>query len=381
MKTPDDAMTLTEHLGELRVRIIRSALAVMLVAIIIIAFYDPVLDFLLAALRSTCASSKATEFCGFDAEQRATRRCSSSIPLEGLSTRLRVATYGGLILAMPVILWQVWRFIVPALHAKEKRYAIPFILSSVAAVPARRRSSPTSRSSKALEFLISWAGTDVGQRSRSASTSASSTLMVAAFGIGFQFPVLLVFLQLVGVVTPQQLLKGWRYAIVGIVVVAAVITPSGDPISLRRARRADDVLLLHRRSCIGLARSSVADAAAARPPSLRRLRRRGASAIRPRPTIVAGYPFPLDRFQLEAHRRPRRRAPRRRRRADRQRQDGRRRVRHRGDPPDGPAGVLHGADQGAVEPEVPRPRRALRRRRGRPADRRQRDQRRRARSW
>ena len=57
-------------------------------------------------------------------------------------------------------------------------------------------------------------------------------LMVAAFGVGFEFPVLLVFLQLVGVLTPQQLLECWRYAIVGIVVVAAVITPSGDPISL-----------------------------------------------------------------------------------------------------------------------------------------------------
>jgi sec-independent protein translocase protein TatC len=57
-------------------------------------------------------------------------------------------------------------------------------------------------------------------------------LMIAAFGVGLQFPVLLVFLQLVGIVTPQQLISQWRYAIIGIVVVAAVITPSGDPISL-----------------------------------------------------------------------------------------------------------------------------------------------------
>ena len=57
-------------------------------------------------------------------------------------------------------------------------------------------------------------------------------LMVAAFGVGFQFPVLLVSFQLVGILTPQQLLGAWRYAIVGIVVMAAVITPSGDPISL-----------------------------------------------------------------------------------------------------------------------------------------------------
>ena len=57
-------------------------------------------------------------------------------------------------------------------------------------------------------------------------------LMVAAFGVGFQFPVLLVSFQFVGILTPQQLLGAWRYAIVGIVVMAAVITPSGDPISL-----------------------------------------------------------------------------------------------------------------------------------------------------
>jgi sec-independent protein translocase protein TatC len=56
--------------------------------------------------------------------------------------------------------------------------------------------------------------------------------MVAAFGIGFLFPVLLVFLQLVGVVSPQQLLKQWRVAVMAVFVVAAVITPSGDPVSL-----------------------------------------------------------------------------------------------------------------------------------------------------
>ena len=69
------------------------------------------------------------------------------------------------------------------------------------------------------------------------------TLMAFAFGVGFQFPVLLVFLQLVGVLTPQQLLGAWRYAIVGIVVLAAVITPSGDPISL--AALAGPMLVLY----------------------------------------------------------------------------------------------------------------------------------------
>ena len=69
-------------------------------------------------------------------------------PLEGLTTRLRVGTYGGLLVAMPVILWQIWRFVVPALHSKEKRYAIPFILSVAACSSRSAASSPTSPSSR-----------------------------------------------------------------------------------------------------------------------------------------------------------------------------------------------------------------------------------------
>ena len=119
MKTPDDVMTLTEHLGELRVRIIRAALAVTIGAIIIIAFYDQVLDFLTQPYLDLC-TRKGDDFCGFDASA-GEAPLNFFDPVEGLATRLRIGTYGGLILAMPVVLWQVWRFIVPALHKKEKR--------------------------------------------------------------------------------------------------------------------------------------------------------------------------------------------------------------------------------------------------------------------
>jgi sec-independent protein translocase protein TatC len=217
-----DAMTLTEHLAELRVRIIRSALAVVLGAVLILAFYDQVLGVLLEPYVRLC-------------ERRGPEFCSPDViildPIEGFSTRLRIATYGGIILSMPVLLWQIWRFIVPALHAKEKKYAIPFIVSSVVlfllgAVLAYFTVE------RALEFLISWAGEDVGQMFQVSRYIRLVGVMMAAFGVGFLLPLLLVFLQLVGAVTPQTLLGAWRYAIVGIVVLAAFITPSGDPISL-----------------------------------------------------------------------------------------------------------------------------------------------------
>ncbi len=215
-------MTLTEHLGELRVRIIRSALAVAVGMVLIVAFYDQVLEFLKQPYVDLC-NSKPADFC--DPE------LNTFSPTEGLATRLRVGMYGGIVLAMPVLLWQVWRFVVPALNPKEKRYAIPFILSSLVLFVAGGTLAYVTVD-RALDFLISWSGEDVNQIFSVSSYVNLIGLMIAAFGAGFLLPVLLVFLQLVGVVTPRRLMASWRMAIVGITVLAAVITPSGDPITL-----------------------------------------------------------------------------------------------------------------------------------------------------
>ena len=218
--SPDDRMTLTEHLSELRSRIIRSLLAVVVGIIVFLTFYDQVLDFLRRPYERLCDRKPGLvcqlQFIG---------------PLEGFTTRLSICTYGGIVLALPVIMWQIWRFIVPALHKKEKRYAIPFILCSVAlfilgAAVAYWTLTP------ALDFLISWSGTGVKANFQVSKYVSLVGLMIAVFGITFEFPVLLVFLQMVGVVTPQTLLKQWRYSTVIIFVIAAVITPSGDPYSM-----------------------------------------------------------------------------------------------------------------------------------------------------
>ena len=215
-------MTLRDHLVELRVRIVRSMLAVVVGFIVIIAFYEQVLRFLLKPFRTLCAS-KPLGFCNANVYALS--------PLEGFSTRISISMYGGLALAFPVVLWQIWRFVVPALHAKEKRYAIPFIMSTIALF-ALGGAIAYWTLDKALEFLISWGGPEVKANYQVGQYISLVGLMVFAFGIGLEFPVLLVFLQLVGVLTPQTLLKGWRYAILIIFVIAAVITPSGDPISM-----------------------------------------------------------------------------------------------------------------------------------------------------
>jgi sec-independent protein translocase protein TatC len=220
VETPDDRMTLTQHLAELRTRIIRSLLAVILGIIVLLASYDQVLNWMRQPYNDLCA-------------QRPELTCDLQFlgPLEGFTTRLTICTYGGIILALPVIMWQIWRFVVPALHAKEKKYAIPFILSSVGlfllgGAVAYWTLTP------ALDFLISWAGQDVKANFQVSKYVSLFGLMIAAFGITFLFPVLLVFLQLVQVLTPQTLTKQWRIATVIIFIIAAVITPSGDPYSM-----------------------------------------------------------------------------------------------------------------------------------------------------
>lgn len=221
-KTTDNVMPLMEHLRELRMRIVRSLLAVAVGTIVLLAIYDPVKNFLTKPYRELC-------------RQRPDFNCDGSLfslgPLDGFSARMRVCAYGGLVLALPVVLWQIWRFIVPALSKKEKHYAGPFIASSITLFIVGCSLAYWTLD-KALEFLIAWSGTEVTQAYQVTKYISLVVLMMLAFGIGFLSPVLLVFLQLAGAVRPRTLIKQWRFAIMGIFIAAAVITPSGDPISM-----------------------------------------------------------------------------------------------------------------------------------------------------
>lgn len=218
----DGSMSIMDHLRELRQRVIRSLLAVACGTIVMLAFYDPVKNWLTLPYRNLCNSRP--EF-----------KCDGSLfalgPLDGFTARLRVCAYGGLVLALPVVLWQIWRFIVPALNKKEKQYAVPFIASSIVLFAAGCSIAYWTLD-KALEFLINWSGSDITEAYRITDYIMLVVMMMLAFGVGFLSPVLLVFLQLVGAVQPKTLIKQWRFAIMAIFVLAAVITPSGDPISL-----------------------------------------------------------------------------------------------------------------------------------------------------
>jgi sec-independent protein translocase protein TatC len=213
--TEGSHMTVWEHIAELRRRLMICIGAVMVGAVIAYLAWPLLLDFITAPF---CRTAGECQLYATD-------------PLAPFTTRLQVAIYGGVILAMPVLLWQVWLFVTPGLHSKERRYAIPFVLSALTLFAFGAAIAYVTLA-PALDFLFAVAGPSVDQIPTVDKYLSLTMWMMLAFGIGFEFPVLLIALQLVGVLTPRQLASSRRWAMIVIVVVAAVITPSGDPISL-----------------------------------------------------------------------------------------------------------------------------------------------------
>jgi sec-independent protein translocase protein TatC len=217
--TDDGRMTLVEHLTELRRRIIICFVAIMVAAIVAFIFSDHIIHFLVGPYKDIKRPA------GVPSTLIATD------PLAPFLVRLKVATYGGVVLALPVWLWQLWRFVTPGLHKHEKRYAIPFILTSIVLFLAGGFVAWVTLP-KALGFLSSIGGSDITPFFTADKYLALVSLMFVAFGLSFEFPVLLVFLLLVGVLKTGTLSRGRRWAAVGITTFAAVITPSQDPYSL-----------------------------------------------------------------------------------------------------------------------------------------------------
>ena len=214
-------MTLVEHLTELRDRLVKSLLAVAIGGIAGFVFYPQIFDALIEP------------YCDIEQVTRVTGECALYIrdPLGGFKLRFMIAGYAGLFLASPVVLCQIWRFVTPGLYENEKRYAVPFVLSSVVLFLTGAGLAFWTVP-KAFEFLFSIGGDQLTPFLEPNAYLSFITFMMLAFGLGFEFPVLLVFLQLVGVLSSRRLRSWRRYAVVIIVVLVAVITPSGDPYSL-----------------------------------------------------------------------------------------------------------------------------------------------------
>ena len=171
---PDGRMTVFEHLGELRRRLMISIVAVVVAGTLVFIFAPEIISWLITFYNNAVPRGHGQKFI-------------FTGPLDAFATRLKIATYGGIVLALPVWLFQLWRFITPGLNPKEKQYAIPFIIASIilfaiGAVVALLTLQP------ALQFLLNIGGADLRPLLTADKYLSLVSLMIVAFGVVVRVP-------------------------------------------------------------------------------------------------------------------------------------------------------------------------------------------------
>ncbi len=225
-RNDEGRMTLVEHLTELRRRLIICVIAVVVAATVMFFLYPRIIHFLAGPYEKVTRGQAA---CG----GTKTHGCKLIVTgvLDPFLIRLKIAGYGGLALAVPVVFWEIWRFVTPALRKNERRYAVGFLLSGILLFVLGGVVAWFTVD-KALEFLLGVGGHSLQPFIAADKYITLVMLMMAAFGVAFEFPILIMFLLLARVVNTRQLRHARRWVAIGVTVFAAVITPSQDPFSL-----------------------------------------------------------------------------------------------------------------------------------------------------
>jgi len=216
MTTPKDqseslekaAMPFLEHLEELRKRLLRSALAIVICAILAFYFSDEIMWFIIQPL--------------------------NGVPLNNMQVAgsfyayMKVSLIAGLVASLPIVFYQMWSFIAPGLYRREKVTILPLVIISTALFLVGAAFCYYLALPMALQFLLGFADELIKNYITVDSYISFIGFLMLAFGLSFQLPILAYFLGRFGLITSGFLAKGRRYAIVIILAVAAVITPTPD---------------------------------------------------------------------------------------------------------------------------------------------------------
>jgi sec-independent protein translocase protein TatC len=215
-------MTLIEHLGELRVRLTRAALALVLGTAVGWVVFPHVLDLLLTPY---CATPQAYRDADGNCALVALRA------LEPFSVKIKTSLLVGLFVGGPVIFYQLWRFITPGLTRTERRYALPFVVLSQVMFGLGIAFAYVVLP-QGLRILLGFGGDQIDVVLSAQEYLSFYLTTSIAFGLVFEIPLVLTFLALVGILNSSQLRRFRPYAIVLNVVVAALVTPTTDAVTL-----------------------------------------------------------------------------------------------------------------------------------------------------
>ena len=207
-----DKMPFLEHLGELRTRIMWSLAAVIVGLGIALTFTDRLMKLVRRPFDQAMPGQKLV----------------FTSPTEAFWVYMKVALIAGVVIAMPMILYQIWAFIAPGLYSHEKRYAVPFVLVGSLFFIAGGLFAQLLVIPYAMRFLLSFPGQDLVPMITINSYVDFVLKFTLAFGAVFELPVIITLAARMGIVTPRMLSKNRKYAILINFIIAAVLTPTPD---------------------------------------------------------------------------------------------------------------------------------------------------------
>lgn len=216
----DDAggkMSFLEHLDELRRRILYAVVAVFLGFVVSFVFIDDIFDFIMRPLQQLLPPGGTLVYTD---------------PTEAFLLYIKIALIGGLILASPAVMAQVWLFVAPGLYSHEKKWAIPFVVMSSFFFVAGAAFSHYVVFPLTWRFFVSFTNDILTFMPRIEPAFSIYLRLLLAFGLVFQMPTLVLFLARMGVISARFLIRNFKYAVLIMVVLSAVITPDGGGVSL-----------------------------------------------------------------------------------------------------------------------------------------------------
>ncbi len=206
-------MTLIDHLKELRNRVIVSAIAIVLGIVVCAVFWVQILDFLLEP------APPDTQVYVFS-------------PLDSINVLFKIALYGGVVLASPILLYELLSFVIPGLTPREKKLLIPALVGATVFLLGGMAFAYWILLPASLDFLFNLGEGNIESLPSATAYISFVTRIIFWMGVAFEIPIILAIMARFGMVRAKQLLKFWRYAIIVIAVLAAIITPTPDPLNM-----------------------------------------------------------------------------------------------------------------------------------------------------
>ena len=220
-------MPLTEHLADLRRSILISVIFIAIAFVLAFNFSEDLFRILMFPLRDELKVDGRSPFFHLIAKAKPTSLVFLS-PAEAFWMYLKVSFVAGLICSLPVIFYEIWRFISPGLMSKEKKYFLPFIMSSTALFLTGALFCFVIVLPFAMTFLLGYQTTNLTPMISVGNYIDFCLKFILAFGAIFELPLVIIFLTRFGIVSPKTLAKQRKYAVLFAFILAAVLTPTPD---------------------------------------------------------------------------------------------------------------------------------------------------------